>query len=383
MRNFSIIFLCLLFTVSGYAKTATITKARTLADHYFSNYSSKAAQELENSFSVQYNGTIVYHVFNYQGGGFVVVAASDAVTPILAQSNEGSIEVNITNPAAKYWFESYSKEIEYIITNNLDNTETLKEWNSILSRSSEKSMDDVGPLLTTAWDQEEWYNFYCPPEPTGPGGHVYAGCTATAMAQIMKYYNFPEKGFLAHSYEVPNYGTQTVNFGESTYNWGSMGNTANSSSYQDIATLIYHAGVSDDMVYNMSGSGASTPNVPWALTTYFNYNPSFIKYVKKADYTDNDWKELLKAELHFSRPVLYVGYGNVSGHTWVCDGWRSSDDMFHMNWGWSGKENGWFRVGELNTKIGGYNKDNELVIGIKPGNPNMVVRITNLNPNHL
>jgi len=383
MQKIAIIILSLLLAVSGYAKTASITKARVLADHYFSSACGKVAKTLENSFSVQYNGTTVYHVFNYQCGGFVVVAATDASIPILAQSDEGSIDENITNPAAKYWFESYCKEIDYIVKANLDNTESLKEWNSILSKSFEKSSEDVDPLLTTEWDQGEWYNYYCPVDAKGPGGHVDAGCTATAMAQIMKYYNFPETGLLSHSYEVPDYGVQTVNFGETTYNWGAMGKTANGSNYNDIAKLIYHAGVSDDMVYNISGSGAPTTNVPWALTTYFNYDPKLIKHLKLADCAVSEWKELLKTEIHSSRPVLYVGYGSVSGHSWVCDGWRSGDDMFHMNWGWSGKENGWFRIGELNTNIGGYNRDNEIVLGIKPGNPNLVVRVTNLKPYQL
>ena len=135
------------------AKTKTEKEARVLADRYFNSYNFKSALILKNSFSVQYNGTTVYHVFNYEGGGFVVVSASDVVTPILAQSDNGFIAENITNPAVKYWFDSYAKEIEYIITKNFDNTATLKEWNNILSTTHEKSVFDSGPLLTTEWDQ--------------------------------------------------------------------------------------------------------------------------------------------------------------------------------------------------------------------------------------
>jgi hypothetical protein len=278
------IILGLLLTFQCFAKTKSEKEARVLADHYFSSYSVKSALILKNSFSVQYNGTTVYHVFNYEGGGFVVVSASDAVTPILAQSDEGFVAENITNPAVKYWFDSYSQRNRIYHYNPIPTTlETLKQWNSISSHNPrEGSVFDAGPLLTTEWDQGEWYNYYCPADPKGPGGHVDAGCTATAMAQIMKYYNFPEKGFLSHSYEVPDYGVQTVNFGETTYNWGAMGKTANNTSYQDIAKLIYHAGVSDDMVYNISGSGAPTANVPWALSTYFNYDPKLIKHLKLA-----------------------------------------------------------------------------------------------------
>ncbi len=313
----------------------------------------------------------------------MVVAATDASTPILAQSNEGSIEQNITNLAVKYWFDSYSKEIEHIIIQNLDNTESLKEWNSALSKNTQQSLDDAGPLLTTTWDQGEWYNYYCPAVPSGSGGHTLVGCVAIAMGQIMKYYNFPEKGFLSHSYDHPVYGTQTANFGESTYNWRAMGKTASSSSYQDIATLLYQAGVSDDMNYGPGASSANPESVPWALTTYFNYDPTSVKYVKKASYSDNEWKELLKTELHAFRPIYYGGYGS-DGHAWVCDGWRLSDDMFHMNWGWGGNCDGWYRIGQFNIAFQGtFNKDNEAVIGIKPASSNLVVRITNLKNNQL
>ena len=387
MRKITIIFLSILFVVSGYAKTASITKARDLADPYFSSYSGKSSVILKNSFSVQYNGTTVYHVFNYEGGGFVVVSASDAVSPILAQSDEGFIAENITNPAVKYWFDSYAKEIESIITSNADNTETLKEWINLSSKTREKSVFDAGPLLTTEWSQEEWYNYYCPVDPKGSGGHAAAGCVANAMAQIMKYHNFPVQGNLSYSYKHPIYGTQTANFGETVYKWESMGYSASSTDYQSIATLIYHAGVSVNMYYGTDASWAYTLDVPDALVNYFNYDPVTISIAEKVNYTDSDWKELLKAELHASRPVFYVGY-SLYGHAWVCDGWRNSDDMFHMNWGWTGKFNfnGWYQIGALNTAMGHFNEKNVVVKGIKPIKPsnlNLIARITNLVPNQL
>jgi photosystem II stability/assembly factor-like uncharacterized protein len=373
----------LLLTLQCFAKTKSEKEARALADHYFYNYSVKSAILLKNSFSVQYNGTTVYHVFNYEGGGFVVVAATDASTPILAQSDEGSIDENITNPAAKYWFESYSKEIEFIITAKLDNTETQKQWNSILSKTSGQSIDDVGPLLTTEWDQSEWYNYYCPLDPAGAGGHARVGCVAIAMAQIMKYYNFPERGILSHSFQHPIYGIQTANFGDSVYHWDSMGSSASNDNYTAIAALLYHVGVSVDMNYGPDKSGANTEKVPLALTTFFNYDPTSISIAKKANYTDDNWKELLKSELQVLRPLWYYGFGIDGGHAWVCDGWRSSDDLFHMNWGWSGKANGWYRIGQLNTMSGIFNNGNSIVKGIKPGNPDLIVRMTNLTPNQL
>jgi len=278
----------------------------------------------------------------------------------------------------------YCREIAQIIASNPDNTETLKEWNQISSKAFKQTIYDAGPLLSTTWDQVQWYNNYCPVDAGGPGGHVPAGCVATAVAQIMKYYNFPKQGFQSHSYEHRAYGIQKANFGDSTYQWQKMGNSANGSNFHDIASLIYQVGISVDMDYNINGSGASHESVLWAMPTFFNYDVSTIGIAKKEDYTDNEWKELLKADIHAFQPVYYAGFdANLGGHAWVCDGWRWSDDMFHMNWGWSGSLNGWFRIGQLNTSQGRYNNTNAIVKGIRPGNPNLVVRITNLIPNQL
>jgi photosystem II stability/assembly factor-like uncharacterized protein len=382
MRKFTFLLLSLFVTVSGLAKTVTINQARIVADNYISHYSDRIGLDLDNSFSVQYNNITVYHVFNYRGGGFVVVSADDAVLPVLAQSNEGYLDQNISNPNAKYWFDSYSKEIGHIITVKLDNTETLKQWNRIRSNEFDQAIHDAGPLLTTTWDQGEWYNYYCPDNPNIPGGHVLTGCVATAMGQIMKYHSFPEQGLLSHSYVHPIFGIQTANFGTTIYNWGEMGNSANSINFQAISTLLYHVGVSVDMNYGIGASGAPTENVPTALTTYFNYDPSSISIEYKEKYTEIEWKELLKAELNASRPIYYAGYEGDIGHAWVCDGWRVGDDMFHMNWGWSGSFDGWYAMGALNS-LYSYNTNNEIVKGIKPGNPDLIVRITNIQPNQL
>jgi hypothetical protein len=381
MKHLAILLISILNAVIVLAKPVTQDEARTIADIYFLKHCSRPNLELENSFSVQFNGIMVYHVFNYKGGGFVAVAADDAVTPVLAQSETGFLERNITNPDVKYWFEGLSREIETIVLSNLSNSETLSEWNRILNNAFDVASFDVGPLLSSSWDQGEWYNYYCPVDPAGPGGHAWAGCVATAMGQIMKYYNFPDQGVLSYSYTHPTYGIQSVSFKDSTLHWESMGTTAYASDYLSVASLLYQIGISVEMDYGITGSGARTNAIPWAFTTYFNYDPTSIELAYKSDYDDNAWKELLKAELFASRPLCYGGNTELVGHQWVCDGWRSGDDMFHMNWGWSGSSNGWYKIGALNPWGGGsYNQNNDVIKGIKPGNPDLIARITNLKP---
>ncbi len=379
MRKLTTLLLSLLFVTFAFGKSVTIEKAKQVADSYFAVYSGKTATGVSNSFSKSYNDITTYYVFNYIGGGFVVVAADDAVTPILAQSNEGYVETEITNPNTKFWFDSYNKEIAHIVASGMDNTESLVEWNKILNNQIDAPMLDVAPLCTTMWDQGQWYNYYCPTASGGSGGHVWTGCVATTMGQIMKYHNFPPQGVGSHTYIDPTYGQQSANFGTTTYNFASMGTSATSGSYQAIATLLYQAGVSVNMSYGVSGSGAYSTDVPWALTNHFNYDPSTITYAELASTTTALWIAKIKSELDASRPVYYSGSTTANeGHAWVCDGYHSSDSKLHMNWGWSGVSNGYYAVGALNTSNGSFNSTNAIIYGIKPGNANLIVRFDNL-----
>ncbi len=382
MRKLTTLLLSLLIVSFAFGKSVTIEKANQVANNYFAIYSGKSAPGIANSFSKSYNDVTTYYVFNYTGGGFVVVSADDAATPILAQSNEGYVEMDITNPSTAYWFDCYSKEIAHIVASEMDNSESLAEWNKILNNEIDAPLQDVAPLIATNWDQGQWYNYYCPAAAGGSGGKVWVGCVATTMSQIMKYYNFPATGVGSHSYVHATYGQQSANFGATNYNFANMGNSATSSSYQEIATLSYHAGVSVNMDYSTSGSGAFSTDVPYAMSNYFNYDNTTIGLANKVDYTTATWKAFLMSELDASRPLYYSGSGPSGGHAWVCDGYHSSDGKFHMNWGWSGASNGYFAIGALNTSSGTFNNSNSVVYGIKPGNPNLIVRFTNLLENN-
>lgn len=384
MRKLTTLFFSLLVVTFAFGKSVTMEKASQVANNYFAMYSGKAALNIESSFSKSYDGITTYYVFNYTGGGFVVVSADDIAIPILAQSNEGFVENEITNPNAKFWFESYSKEIAHGIAANADNSESIAEWNKILNNEIDAPTMDVAPLVTTNWDQGQWYNYYCPTAAGGPGGKAWAGCVATTMGQVMKYFNFPAKGVLSHSYNHPTYGNQSANFGATLYNFSSMGSSATSGSYTEIATLLRHAGVAVNMDYAPDGSGAFSTDVPWAMATYFNYDQATIKYAAKTSYTNTTWIALLKSELDASRPVYYSGSGPGGGHAWVCDGYRTSDNKFHMNWGWSGSSNGYFSV--TGTIVAGgytFNTNFGIVYGFAPGNPDLIVRFTDLNESTL
>jgi hypothetical protein len=366
-----------LMAILVFGKPVSMESARQVADNYYRNYSGINNVEVLNSFSKTFDGLTTYYVFNYSAGGFVVVSADDAITPVLAQSNTGYFEETISSPSVQYWFDGYNKAITQIISAKRDNSYTLGQWNKIRNNDFPRSISDVGPLISTSWDQGCYYNALCPAASGGDCGHTWTGCVATTMSQISKYHSFPAHGYMSHSYTHATYGSQTANFGTTTYNWAAMPNSVNSAN-TNVATLMYQMGVSVDMNYGVSGSGAFSEDVPFAMVAYFNYDPSTISLNYRANYTDQQWIDLLKAELDLSRPMYYAGDDGNTGHAWVCDGYRTSDSKFHMNWGWSGMYNGYFAITNLTTP--GFNpiQNNQVVKGIKPYNPNLVVRITNI-----
>jgi photosystem II stability/assembly factor-like uncharacterized protein len=378
MKKYFLLITLFFFELSSFAKMVPVEKARDIAvafySHFLSQYNKQAV--VKDQTVIEYKTVVTYYIFNFSPSGFVIVAADDASIPILGYSDKGAIEGEITNPATKEWLSGYSHEIYQIINSALSNQETLKRWNSLLDKDL-YTPDDVSPLLTTTWDQGCYYNALCPSDPTAINtcGHVYTGCVATAMSQIMKYHNFPPQGVGYHSYIDPTYGFQSADFGNTTYNWSSMPNILTSSN-TPVATIMYHSGVSVDMQYSVSGSGAFSQDVPYALMNYFNYCPNVVIQYKSNFTHVQDFENLIRTDLNQQLPVYYSGSNPSEGHAFVCDGYRMSDSTFHFNWGWSGSYDGWFTIGNLNPGGNSFNDDNAIVIHIKPYDPNLIVRIT-------
>ena len=213
--------------------------------------------------------------------------------------------------------------------------------------------------------------------PSGPGGQTLTGCVATAMGQVMKYWNWPDTGVGEHSYIENEYGLLSANFGATTYDWEHMPNSltssSNSTEVEAVATLLYHCGVAVNMdygTYAQGGSGAlheaagnlTVPCAENALRNYFKYSPALWNIVR-FDFTDDEWATLLKNEIDHLRPILYTGNdpSTYVGHEFICDGYDTTG-FFHFNWGWSGDANGFFSLGNLNS----FDSHQNALIGIEP-----------------
>ena len=329
-------------------------------------------------------GEVDYYVFNVRGGnGFVIVAGDDRVKPILAYSTSGSFDPQNVSEGFEYMLNSFRSEIQYVREHNLTATpDIVAEWNSVSNTGSlqqgRQARSVVGPLCQTTWNQNFPYNSQCPEDPEGNGGYVYAGCVATAMGQVMKYWDYPEQGTGSHTYNPEGYAQQTANFGETEYHFELMPNALDSLSTEEdyfyIAQFLHHCGVSVDMQYSPNGSGAYSYSVLSALPSYFGYScdtdlPT-LSFWGFSLYTNEQWAQMLKdGGLDENIPLYYSGSDDngAGGHAFVCDGY-DENDYFHFNWGWSGRDDAWCPIGALNTTKYAFNDSNSFIGHIVPAN---------------
>ena len=321
---------------------------------------------------------------------FVIIAANNAVHPVLGYSTEGGFGTEIMPESTYEWLKAYDKEIAFVSESRWEaDDEISSEWDKLSDGIglTPKSRSSVNPLLKTKWNQNAPFNELCPADSAGPNGHCYTGCVATAMAQIMNYWEHPVKGSGSNTYTPsnhPEYGSQYANFGTTTYNWDNMKDYY-SRGYTDeealaVATLMYHCGVALNSDYGPDGTSARLINVPQTFSYRFKFSSDMVYRTKSSLYSDSLWIDMLKQELDLGHPVPYRGTwdeGNAA-HSFVCDGY-DENDFFHFNWGWSGRYDGFFMIGALNPQRNnmkspsnrGFNASNAAVFNCYPKTPSI------------
>lgn len=375
----SIVVIFIFFTLPIKAEHVNISKAENVATNF---YFEKALNKSEIIYSditlnlVNPEDNEAFYVFNINASdGFVIVATDDRTEPIIGYSLDGHFSTQEQSPSFAFFMSGITEQIEFAKqVQTAPNALITENWNRLNAISFEpvinRSMNSVDPLINTFWSQGEFYNAACPEDTEGEGGHTGAGCVAIAMAQIMNFYQYPEAGNGSNSYET-NYGTQSINFSEQNYNWNQMP-TSLSNHNDELAKIIYHCGVSVNMDYAPNGSVSSPYTVPNALQNNFGYNTE-IQYVSRISFTDVTWKDMLSSQLESGMPVFYIAYDSLSqaGHGWVCDGY-SSDNLFHMNWGW-GTNDGYFSVSNLSTETINLSQSHQAITNIYPPGYNEII----------
>ncbi len=342
MKRLLLVLSILLGMVSAQAAPVSLEAARTLGQCFVKANFDYASQS--DDLVLVYSQPSFY-VFNVGETGFVILSADDSYRPVIGYSDEGVFSTD--NPAMMHYLngisESRTRRTATGSTKEIrDEWQRLGDEGKLLARFKGK---EASYLVETKWNQNYPYNYCCPVAEDGPGGHVYAGCVATAGAQLMRYWNFPAQGTGSHTYtpeDNPQYGPITVNFGEATYDWDNMPLTINSSSpiaqIEAIGQLIYHVGVSVDMNYRPTSSGAVTGRLCEVMPQHFYYTNQMLNLYRET-YTREEYLDLIYRSVDMSWPMVHRG----GGHAYVLDGYNEAG-MVHFNWGWSGSDDGWFDI---------------------------------------
>lgn len=327
-----------------------------------------------------------YYVFpNANSKGFTIVSGDDRLPEIVGYSSQGSYDENNLPEGFISFMKAYQNLYNKV---NLGDAEALKNLAEIKAWRNKKnasaaSTSAVAPLLgNIEWDQTSPYNNMCP---RYDSVHVAAtGCVATAMAQVMAYYKYPKQ----LKADIPGYVNRwngipmeipTITQEEGVYDWDNMlpkyNKEANATQQQKdaVAKLMYHCGAAVQMNYGPESAAAVSAT---KLAKYFGYDADLMMDLNRSTFSLDKWMQIIDTELAAGRPVLYGGQASDGGHQFICDG-KDGEGLYHINWGWSGSQNGYFDLSLLNPEKGGtgsgnstegYNRLCSMTIGIAPDN---------------
>ncbi|MDE5876194.1 MAG: C10 family peptidase [Muribaculaceae bacterium] len=298
--------------------------------------------------------------------GFIVAASDDRFPILLGYSDNGTFDADNVPPQFQWWIDEYCRQMEWALSNYTTHTPKKAPHTAY-----DESWEPVDPIIKTQWNQSAPYSNLCP-------NQYSTGCVATAAAQVVRKWEWPKDyGTATHSYK---WGSQILEFDYSStrFDWDNMLDNYENNSYSEqeafaVAQLMYAMGVGVDMAYSSGGSGAPSYRLPNLLINYLGYDKGLSFRIREY-FSDAQWHKLIYDEVSAGRPVLYGGQSRSVGHEFICDGY-SGDGYYHINWGWSGDCDGYFRLSALepsehgiggSTTGDGYNFDQEAVIGIQP-----------------
>ena len=291
MRNYIITLLAIALTnIAVQARPVDQETTKRLGQSFVTSKFEQTRQSSElnlvyTAFSER--GEACYYIYNVGNTGFIIMAADDHYRPIIGYSDKGNFNVNDMAPALADYLEVVRHGVMEAAQAPSAPASVAADWDMLEKNGclvSRHGGREDEYLVQTTWNQNYPYNYFCPVgDGSGPGGHCYAGCVATAAAQLMRYWNHPLQGQGSHTYipeDHPEYGPLTVNFGAATYDWDNMPYSISANSpieqIEAVAQLIYHAGVSVDMNYRPTSSGAYTSVLCNVMPLHFYYTESMV-----------------------------------------------------------------------------------------------------------
>ncbi len=340
-----------------------------------------AAHVLKQSVNVQLadveilgNDTL-YYIFKGQTSGYAIVSANDQQQAVLAFDQDAEFQSKSSMPSPlQFLLQAYCKNVDL---NNAEVNTTDSQRGLKVSRISGV---EIEPLLgNIKWGQRSPYNSKCP---LSKGERSVTGCVATAVAQVMKYYNYPRRTIKV----IPSYTTATESINVSflgsgeIFEWEKIVDNYSKNEHTTaqagaVAKLMQFVGAAYKMDYTSKESAASLSPDP--LVKYFGYDADLIRYYYRSMMTLSEWNELMVSELKAKRPICMRGSSSGGGHAFVIDG-INKEGLFHVNWGWNGSYDGYYDMTLLcpenndgegaSTTSDGYSGSNAAIVGIQPDN---------------
>lgn len=333
MKKYLFFFLLSLFCLSikSIEKDSLVAEAvKVYVSKYeiLEDYSTEVIH-LENIVVVNFIVPIDYN-FNQYNGFVVLGHIGNDILP-LAYSNH--YKLNAKNECIKLLLNAYQKQLEELIRLGVPLKECIDK---------DMPHNKVEPLLGKMfWSQHGPYNNKLPMDDNGK--HCVTGCVALAMGQVMNYYDFPHKGIGQDSCTITYNGkteTHFVDFQKMSIRWEmiksryiSFNRTEES---DEVANLLYYCTMSIEPSLSLQRSSAELKKACDSFVKHFGYHQS-AKLCDKKNYSDSKWIEMIRKELDAGRPVI----SGAMKHVFVCDGY--DNNFWHINWGWEGMMNGYFR----------------------------------------
>lgn len=307
--------------------------------------------------SKEYNGVVTLYVFS-SPSMYVIASANDNTPALIAYSLDGGFTEDVP-PSMQWWMSQYSENI------------VLADDYKAKHISRKERRHPISPMLSTKWGQSEPFNNLCP---IHDGIRPVTGCVATAIAQIMRFYSYPNKGVGTTGWTCNRYGSDHdhyYDFDSVIFDWESMidsyGNSASQKEKNAVAELMVACGAASEMQYSPYASGSFIYLAAKGMIDYLQYDWGMEYLERKWFASDEEWDDICYQELAEGRPILYGGEDDVwhTRHAFVMDGF-SEEGLYHINWGWEGENDGYFRLIDFSFEGGNYRINHSMVRGIKP-----------------
>lgn len=351
MKSLMMAALVLLFSADLWAADVDAAGAQAAASRFirsrsagkFMNHGSVNLRLVHTEPSVARAGSADYYVFNAEdNGGFIIVAGDDRARQILAVGDH-AIDMEHLPANVQWWLDQYKTQIEMLAAQPEDDAA------SAVTRPQRAAADiadigDIAPMLTSTWSQGPPFNDQCP---VYQGERSATGCVATAMAQVMYYWKFPDEFPALSSYVTSSLGIVVPELPATRLDWDNMIDSY-SQQYtpeqgEAVATLMRYCGQGCRMDYDPEGSAAWEVEQLMALQLC-GYNQE-SECLSRDDFDDEQWNAMILEDLVAGRPVLYTGTSSDGGHAFVLDGYANG--MYHVNWGWGGGYDGYYALDAL------------------------------------